>query len=51
MAGLNLLVEMRVLEKMPQDGSITAKYLAALVGIDEPAIGWIVLYVNVELQH
>jgi hypothetical protein len=36
---MNLLVEMDVLEKMPADGSITSKQLAALVGIDESAIG------------
>ncbi|RDW60593.1 O-methyltransferas-like protein [Coleophoma cylindrospora] len=40
-AALHLLVEMGVLEKMPTNGSITAKDLAALIGIDESAIGTI----------
>jgi hypothetical protein len=35
-----LLVEMEAFEKMLKEGSITAKDLAALVGIDESAIGW-----------
>ncbi|RDW91674.1 O-methyltransferas-like protein [Coleophoma crateriformis] len=37
-AALHLLVEMGALEKMPTNRSITAKDLAALVGIDESAI-------------
>jgi len=39
LAAMNLLVEMGVLEKFPAEGSITSKDLAALVGIDESAIG------------
>jgi hypothetical protein len=31
---------MEAFEKMLKEGSITAKDLAALVGIDESAIGW-----------
>ncbi|KAH8820715.1 o-methyltransferase-like protein [Xylogone sp. PMI_703] len=38
LAALHLLVEMGAFEKMPKEGSITAKDLAGLVGIDESAI-------------
>jgi hypothetical protein len=34
---------MGAFEKMPQEGSITSMDLAALVGIDESAIGWILM--------
>jgi hypothetical protein len=37
-AAINLLVEMGVLEAIPKEGSITAKELAGVIGIDESAI-------------
>jgi hypothetical protein len=46
LAGLNLLVEMGAFEKMPKEGSISSKDLAALVGIDESAIGEVMFQIE-----
>lgn len=37
-AAMNLLVETGAIEKIPSQGSITSKELAALIEIDESAI-------------
>ena len=38
-AAMNLLVELDVLEAIPKEGSISSKDLAAIVKVDESAIG------------
>lgn len=39
MAALNLMVEMGVFEKMPKEGSITAKELSTVVNLEASVIG------------